>query len=202
MVYFLSKILPLALLPLGCGLISLLVGIVARRRWPVFISAILLWFFSLGLVGQTLWRLVEAPWQRRAAIEAPQADAIVVLSGGRSPAPGPARLSEWQDSDRFFAGLHLFRAGKASRLLFTGGASHFRPGQRLEGQEYIEEAVFLGIPIEAMATTPPVITAEEAIAIRRLLDSMQPTNSVIPRRILLVTSAYHRRAQRLFERQV
>ena len=82
------------------------------------------------LVSQGLWRWLESPWQRRAAPAAPKTDAIVVLSGGRHPASGPTRLSEWHDPDRFFAGLDLFRAGKAPRLLFTGGASPFLPGQR------------------------------------------------------------------------
>ena len=196
MAYFLSKLLPLALLPLGFSLILLVVGLVFRWRWPVVTAALLLWVFSLGLVSQSLWRWLETPWQRRSALEAPQADAIVVLSGGRHPAPGAARVSEWEDPDRFLAGLDLFRAGKAPRLLFTGGASPFRPGQPPEGQRYLQEARQLGIPAAAMASTPPVLnTADEAVAIRRLLPARQS-------RVLLVTSAFHmRRAQRLFERQ-
>ena len=195
MAYLLSKILPLLLLPLGLSLILLVVGLLGRWRWPVITAALLLWVFSLGVVSQSLWRWLEAPWQRRSALEAPQADAIVVLSGGRHPAPGTARLSEWHDPDRFLAGLDLFRAGKAPRLLFTGGASPFLTGQLPEGQHYLQEARQLGIPAAAMASTPPVVnTAEEAAAIRQLLPARA--------RILLVTSAFHmRRAQRLFERQ-
>ena len=113
MAYILSKLLPLALLPLGFSLILLVVGLVFRWRRPVVTAALLLWVFSLGLVSQSLWRWLEAPWERRSALEAPQADAIVVLSGGRHPAPGAARLSEWHDPDRFLAGLDLYRAGKA-----------------------------------------------------------------------------------------
>jgi len=196
MAYLLSKLLPLALLPLGFSLILLVVGLVGRWRWLVVTATLLLWVFSLGMVSQGLWRWLEAPWERRSALEAPQADAIVVLSGGRHPAPGPARLSEWHDPDRFLAGLDLFRAGKAPRLLFTGGTSPFRPGQPPEGQRYLQEARQLGIPAAAMASTPPVLnTADEAVAIRRLLPARQS-------RVLLVTSAFHmRRAQRLFERQ-
>ena len=195
MAYILSKLLPLALLPLGFSLILLVVGLVFRWRWPVVTAALLLWVFSLGMVSQGLWRWLEAPWQRRAATAAPSADAIVVLSGGRHPAPGAARVSEWHDPDRFLAGLDLYRAGKAPRLLFTGGASPFRPGQSPEGQRYLQEARQLGIPAAAMASTPPVVnTAEEAAAIRQLLPARA--------RVLLVTSAFHmRRAQRLFERQ-
>ena len=132
MAYLLSKILPLVILPLGLSLILLLVGLVGRWRWPVVTAVLLLWIFSLGFVSQSLWRWLEAPWERRSALEAPQADAIVVLSGGRHPAPGAARLSEWHDPDRFLAGRDLFRAGKAPRLLFTGG-SPFCQGQRPEG---------------------------------------------------------------------
>ena len=195
MAYILSKLLPLALLPLGLSLILLLVGLIARWRWPVITALLLLWVFSLGLVSQGLWRWLEAPWTRQPAAAAPSADAIVVLSGGRHPAPGSARVSEWEDPDRFLAGLDLYRAGKAPRLLFTGGASPFRPGQPPEGQRYLQEAQQLGIPAAAMASTPPVLnTAEEAAAIRQLLPARA--------RIQLVTSAFHmRRAQRLFERQ-
>lgn len=195
MAYILSKLLPLAVLPLGLSLILLLVGLLGRWRWPVIAALLLLWLSSLGLVSQGLWRWLEAPWTRQPAAAAPIADAIVVLSGGRHPAPGSARVSEWEDPDRFLAGLDLYRAGKAPRLLFTGGASPFRPGQPPEGQRYRREAAQLGIPEAAMASTPPVLnTAEEAVAIRRLLPARAP--------ILLVTSAFHmRRAQRLFERQ-
>ena len=196
MAYLPSKLLPLAVLPLGLSLILLVVGLIGRWRWPVIASLLLMWVFSLGLVSQGLWRWLEAPWQRRAATAAPRADAIVVLSGGRHPAPGAARVSEWEDPDRFLAGLDLYRAGKSPRLLFTGGASPFRPGQPPEGQRYLQEARQLGIPAAAMASTPPVLnTADEAVAIRRLLPARQS-------RVLLVTSAFHmRRAQRLFERQ-
>ena len=170
MIYLLSKLLPLALLPLGLSLILLLVGLIGR--WPVITAVVLLWVCSLGLVSQTLWRWLEAPWQRTTASEAPSAEAIVVLSGGSHPVPGAARVSEWHDPDRFLAGLDLYRAGKAPRLLFTGGASPFRPGQPPEGQRYLREAHQFGIPLAAMASTPPVVnTAEEAVAIRRLLEA-------------------------------
>ena len=197
--YFLSKLLPLAVLPLGLSLILLLVGLIGRWRWPVITAVVLLWICSLGLVSQTLWRWLESPWQRKAVHTAPAADAIVVLSGARHPAPGVERVSEWHDPDRFLAGLDLYRAGKAPRLLFTGGASPYRPGQPPEGQLYLQEAEQLGIPATAMASTPPVVnTAEEAVAISQLLQQIDVRNP----RVLLVTSAFHmRRAQRLFERQ-
>ena len=90
MIYLLSKVLPLALLPLGLSLLLLFLGLIGRWRWPVITAVVLLWIFSLGLVSQNLWRWLEAPWQRRPAAAASSAEAIVVLSGGRHPAPVPA----------------------------------------------------------------------------------------------------------------
>ena len=83
---------------------------------------------SLGFVSQSLWRWLEAPWQRRAATSGLSADPIVAVSIGRHLAPGAARLSEWEDPDRFLAGLDFYCAGKAPRFLLTSGASPFRPG--------------------------------------------------------------------------
>ena len=105
MTYLLSKLLPLTLLPLGVSLILLLLGLIGRWRWPVMAAVVLLWICSLGLVSQTLWRWLEAPWQRTTAAEALPAEAIVVLSGGRHPTPGAAQVSEWHDPDRFLLGL-------------------------------------------------------------------------------------------------
>jgi uncharacterized SAM-binding protein YcdF (DUF218 family) len=198
--YLLSKLLPLWFLPLGLSLILLFLAWLFGWRWSSLLAFALLWIFSLGIVAQGLWRLLEAPWQRRLVSSAPSADAIVVLSGALHPAPGIDRVTEWADPDRFLAGLDLYRANKAPRLLFTGGSNPFQPGLLPEGQQYIKHALALGIPVAAMASTPPVVnTAEEAAAIRQLLKSVHPTSSS---RILLVTSAFHmRRAQRLFERQ-
>ena len=194
--FLLSKLLPLLLLPVGLSLLLLLLGLIRRRRWPVGIAFLLLWLFSTGVVSQMLWRGVEHPWQRRSAGDASKADAIVVLSGGRHAAPGASRISEWHDPDRFLAGIDLYRAGRAPRLLFTGGQNPFQAGLAPEGEFYRREAMALGVPVGAMESTPPVRnTAEEAIAIRARLPDASP-------RVLLVTSAFHmRRAQRLFERQ-
>ena len=196
MAYLLSKVLPLLVLPLGAALGLLALAVLQRRHWPVFAAMSLLWIFSTGVVSQLLWRWVERPWQRSSVERAPLADAIVVLSGGRHPAPGPAQISEWHDPDRFLAGVALFQSGRASRLLFTRGQNPLHPGLPPEGELYRAEALELGVPATSIGLTDRVTnTAQEAKAIRRLLPQDQP-------RVLLVTSAFHmRRAQVLFERQ-
>ena len=175
MAYLLSKVLPLLVLPLGAALGLLALAVLQRRHWPVVAAMSLLWIFSTGVVSQLLWREVEHPWQRRSVERAPLADAILVLSGGRHPAPGPAQISEWHDPDRFLAGVALFQSGRASRLLFTRGQNPFHPGLPPEGELYRAEAVDLGVPATSIGLTDRVTnTAQEANAIRRLLPQDQP----------------------------
>ncbi|MFN9644409.1 MAG: YdcF family protein [Cyanobacteriota bacterium] len=193
--FVLSKLLPLLVLPLGVTLLLLALGLIRRRWWPVRGSFALLWLMATPLTAQGLWRLVERPWQPLRPETLPTAAAIVVLGGGRHPAPGPLRRSEWMDADRFFGGLELFRARRAPLLLFTGGALSLRPGVPTEGDAHRQQALALGLPARALAVTPFVRnTAEEARAVAAQL----PRGS----RVLLVTSAFHMtRARARFARQ-
>lgn len=193
--FVLSKLLPLLVLPLGITLLLLGWGL-GRRRWaPVQAAFALLWVMATPLTAQGLWRIIERPWQPIRPQAMPNGAAIVVLGGGRHPAPGPLQRMEWVDGDRFFGGIELFRAGKAPLLLFTGGAIALQRGQPTEGDVHRAQAISLGLPPRAIATTPYVRnTAEEAQAVASLL----PRGS----RVLLVTSAFHMaRARALFERQ-
>ncbi len=158
-----------------------------------------LWTFSIGFVADLLCKFAEFPWQRIDENDAPTADAIIVLSGGGRPqAPGKSNIYEWDDPDRYFAGISLFQKGKAPKLFFTGGTTPYGKESKDEGTLYKEHAISLGIPPSAISTTSKVVnTAEEAIAIRRNLNEINSSSE-----ILLVTSALHmKRAIKLFERQ-
>ena len=84
MLFLLSKLLPLDLLPLDFSWILLFVGLIGLCRWPVITAVGLLWVCFLGLVivSQTLWRWLEMPWQRTTAAAATStfARAIVVVA--------------------------------------------------------------------------------------------------------------------------
>ena len=200
MIYLLSKLLPLLILPLGLTLALLLIAYFSRKRIFIFSSITILWLFSTGIVSEALFRLIESPWERRNVKNVPLSSAIVVLSGSRHPAPGKDQINEWTDPDRFFAGIKLFKAGKAPRILFTGGVNPYYGGVTPEGALYLKEAELLGVPKQAMQSTPPLVnTAEEASAIRKLIRDSANSS---PPRIILVTSAFHmQRAQKMFERQ-
>ena len=105
--FFLSKLLPLLVLPLGFSLLLICSRLFFRWKWALPSAFSLLWFFSLGVVSNGLTRLTESPWKRQSALNAPKADAIVVLSGGRIFKRGLFKETEWNDPDRFFAGVKL-----------------------------------------------------------------------------------------------
>lgn len=196
--FYLSKLLPLFVLPPGITLIAVLVGLLLRRRSLIWTGIAFLWLSSIPLVGGFLVRAAEGWAERIPASDAPIVDAIVVLSAGRTIAPGRAAISEWGDPDRFFGGVELFKAGKAPLLVFTGAGSPWEPDAPLEGEILAQHARALGIPPDRIVTTGQVYnTAEEAQAVTAVLRARQVTTP----RVLLVTSASHMpRARQLFER--
>ena len=169
------------------------------NKKKIFGVILFLWTFSIGFVADLLWKFIEHAWERIEEIKAPRADAIVVLSsGGRTQALGEANIYEWNDPDRFFAGVSLFQKGKAPRLLFTGGSTPYENKSKDEGTLYKEHAISLGIPSNAITTTGRVFnTAQEAREIKKELNR---NNS--PYKIRLVTNAFHmQRAKNQLERQ-
>ena len=158
-------------------------------------------FFSNGVVSELLWRLVESPWQRISSEKALVSDAIVVLSGSRHAAPGDEKIVEWLDPDRFFAGIDLFKKGKAPIIIFTNGKSPFQKNMQGEGEYYQKEAEKLGIPITSIRNSGTAFnTYQEATQIKKLLNSNNDLK--VKQNILLVTSAFHmKRAKKVFEQK-
>ena len=101
----------------------------------------------------------------------------------------------WGDPDRIFGGVALFKAGKAQKLVFTGGKMPWDKAKKTEGAVLKDYAISNGIASEKIFVTKDVEnTADEAVAVKELISPSK--------RIILVTSAYHMyRAKRLFEKQ-
>ena len=110
------------------------------------------------------------------------------------------KIIEWNDPDRFFAGIDLYKANKSNRLIFTGGINPLISGITPEGDIYIKEALSMGIPKKDLFTTYPVSnTLQEAKAIKKLLNDEIPASQ---KKVILVPSAFHmNRAKRVFERE-
>lgn len=191
---YLHKILPTLFLPIGIVLLVFIAAAVTKKRALAFFGIVVLFGLSIPLTANWLLRAVEHFETRPLVSEVGSGDAIVVLSGmpTSSPLAGGGTISECGDPDRFSAGVELFKAGKAPRLIFTGGKVPWLPDSPPEGEVLLSYAVQLGVPPDRMHVTPNVEnTEDEAREVSRYLGR--------GKRIILVTSAFHMpRAQRLF----
>ena len=179
----------------------MLIFLIRKKTKYVYSSIIFLIVFSNGVFSNALWRLLEHPWKRLDYSLVDSSDGIVVLSGGGIKLPPlNKKIIEWNDPDRFFAGIDLYKANKSNRLIFTGGINPLITGLPPEGDIYIKEALSKGIPKKDLFTTFPVSnTLQEAKAIKKLLND---EISATQKKVILVTSAFHmNRAKRIFERE-
>ncbi len=175
--------------------------IIRKKTKYIYSSIIFLIIFSNGVFSNILWRLLEYPWKRLDYSLVESSDGIVVLSGGGIKLPSVnKKIIEWNDPDRFFAGIDLYKANKSNRLIFTGGMNPLISGLPPEGDIYVKEALSMGIPKKALFTTYPVSnTLQEARAIKKLLNDEIPSSQ---KKVILVTSAFHmNRAKKVFERE-
>ncbi len=151
---------------------------------------------STPIFSSNFFELIEGSEYRKPISAIDSADAIVVLSGmlGINEI-GDSTYIEWGDPDRFFGGVALLKAGKAQKLVFTGGKMPWDKAKKTEGEVLKEYAISNGILAEKIFVTKDVEnTADEAVAAKELISP--------DKRIILVTSAFHMiRARKLFEKQ-
>jgi uncharacterized SAM-binding protein YcdF (DUF218 family) len=206
---YLHKILPYAISPLVLIIVAVAFGIYKNKKIYSLMGLVLLYLSSTFVVADFLFEKIEGKELKYFAKDAKPADGIVVLSGMMvrvGSVAGP--IPEWDDADRFFAGIDLYQAGKAPRLIFTGGALPWEKSSYNEGVILKTFAQRMGVPEASITVSREVQnTEQEAQAVWDLFVSKtsQPSHASDishPPKILLVTSAFHMpRAQRLFERQ-
>jgi uncharacterized SAM-binding protein YcdF (DUF218 family) len=193
---YLHKILPTFVLPIMLVIIGILIGLIKNKKKLIYMAIGVIYIISTPIFSNNFFKLVEGSEYRKPISAIDSADAIVVLSEmlGISEV-GDSTYEEWGDPDRFFGGIALFKAGKAQKLVFTGGKMPWDKIKKTEGEVLKEYAVSNGIPSENILVTKDVEnTADEALAAKKLIGPSK--------RIILVTSAYHMyRAKRLFEKQ-
>jgi uncharacterized SAM-binding protein YcdF (DUF218 family) len=193
---YLHKILPTFVLPIMLFIIVILLGLIKNKKKLIYISIGVLYIISTPIFSNNFFKLVEGSEYRKPISAIDSADAIVVLSGMLEiNEVGDSTYIEWGDPDRFFGGIALFKAGKAQKLIFTGGKMPWDKAMKTEGAVLKEYAISNGIPYEKIFVTKDVEnTADEAVAVKEIISPSK--------RIILVTSAYHMyRAKKLFEKQ-
>ena len=193
---YLHKILPIFVLPIMLVILVILIGLIQHKKKLIYIAIGLLYILSTPIFSNNFFKLVEGSEYRKSISAIDTADAIVVLSGMLAINEiGDSTYVEWGDPDRFFAGMALFKAGKAQKLVFTGGKMPWNKAKKTEGEVLRDYAISNGIASEKIFITKDVEnTADEAVAVKELISPSK--------RIILITSAFHMyRAKRLFEKE-
>ena len=185
-------------MPLGASLSGILLSILLKSKKLFFASLSILYFFSLGVTSDFLISYVENPYEMIPLKDVKNANSIVVLAGMRSFTQKRQEVIEWQDPDRFFAGIRLFKQGKSKRIIFTNGYEPFFGNQISEGVLNRKDAIFMGIPSDSVLITGKAKNSyEESVELRKLFNKEQ----FLSNEIILITSAFHmKRAKKLFER--
>jgi uncharacterized SAM-binding protein YcdF (DUF218 family) len=177
MLFFLRKFIEALLLPIGFSGLLVIAGVVLRRRWIAVAGVIILYSFSTQFAGRRMMRPLERIYRPETVTAAPNADGIVVLSGGIVRGVNVAGVQWGESANRYYAGIDLAMAGKAKVLIISAGL--------ISGQGAIlrQTAIQGGIQPERVILTPPVSTTEDEA---RAVSEIPGIHS-----ILLVTSAFH-----------
>jgi uncharacterized SAM-binding protein YcdF (DUF218 family) len=181
--------LPAALVAIFAGLLGLVLG--RRRIAATCFSAggLVLAAASSPLVAEHLAASLEASHAVMPLASLEPADAILVMGGGTQPAIPPRERPELAHAgDRVLHAARLYRAGKAERLLVSGGRAEADTAVPSEATSMAALLIELGVPesaiwIEDRATS----TRENCVHAKSILDSHDVSD------VLLVTSALHMR---------
>jgi uncharacterized SAM-binding protein YcdF (DUF218 family) len=195
---YIHKILPLFLSPATIVIALILLGLVFKKYFLIYLAVLLLILSSTPFVATSLVKYLEGNQVHLSADEIKPADAIVVLGGMLTSVRTTHGVEfEWVDPDRFFGGVDLVLANKAHYLIFTGGKLPWDKSPITEGVFLRQKASTYGISKGRILVTKPVEnTNQEAMAVKELLDEKL---GLQPKSIILVTSAFHmQRAKALF----
>jgi uncharacterized SAM-binding protein YcdF (DUF218 family) len=190
---YLSKLLALALLPVGLavllGILALVMMAVGRRRAAVLLLAAqvgLLWVLAAPWVAMRLTLWLEGDFPPVALVDTPPADVAIVLGGAVGRVGEPAVENLTGASDRVLRAARLFRAGKVDAVLAVGGNLSWS-GYRIPESALMRDLlVEWGVPKDAiLLETRSQNTRENALFAAETLTAQDWD------RVLLVTSASH-----------
>ena len=194
MYVYLSKILPIFVMPLGVVFFLLLVALILIRRDRKRIAAgllmlamIVLWVSSMPLTARLLYQNIESRYPPMPLDQVPSGGCIIVL-GGVVEAPILPRVDiEFNDAiDRVYKTAELFRAGKAPYVIVTGGNQPWSESGTAEAELIREVLMGWGVPEDAIFLEGSSRNTRE-----NALYSQNIINAIACEKPLLVTSAAH-----------
>ena len=173
-------------------IIVIIIGLIKNKKTLIYIAIGVLYILSTPIFSNNFFKLLEGNEYRKPISAIDSADAIVVLSGMMEiNEVGDSTYIEWGDPDRYFGGIALFKAGKAQKLVFTGGKMPWDKAKKTEGEVLKEYAISNSIPAEKIFVPKDVEnTADEAVAVKEIINPSKKN--------ILVTSAFHMYRARVY----
>ncbi len=190
--FFLSKLLPIFVYPLGLSCLLMALGLVwiwkhpGRATWAIALSLFILFSTSNPIISNKLVSTLE--WRYFPLDPMPTADAIVVLGGATAPASAPRPWVEVLEAgDRILYGARLYNQARAPKLILSGGRVSWRGDSGTsEADDMKQFAMAMNVPESAIVLEGESLnTRQNAVNVKKILDK-QSIGSV-----LLVTSAIH-----------
>jgi uncharacterized SAM-binding protein YcdF (DUF218 family) len=191
MFLFLSKLIPLFFYPIGVVCLLLTISLVLwwiKSKWtPATIAAALTILFLSGNAWTSNWLAQSLEWQNIPKGELPTADAIVVLGGGTRSQAYPRPDVDFADAgDRVWYGATLYRAGKAPKIIVSGGRIAWKGSGSPESDDLTKLLVQMGVAAtDIIPEANSFNTHDNAVNVQKILQERGFKS------ILLVTSAMH-----------
>jgi uncharacterized SAM-binding protein YcdF (DUF218 family) len=191
MFVFLSKFLPTFVYPIGLTFLLVLLALFLHRRRRLQ-TTLLVFTLLMLFIGGNRWvsfalaRSLE--WRYLPLDPVPQVDAIVVLGGGTESQQYPRPMVEVNSAgDRVIYAAKLYKEGKASHLLLSGGnISWYNSRSTTPAYEMASLLELMDIPANALWLQPKSQNTREDA-----LFSSQMLKEKGIHKVLLVTSAQH-----------
>ena len=194
MYVYLSKILPLFVMPLGVVSLLLLLALAFLRSKKLRTAAgllvlglLVLWTASTPFVAGQLYRHMESRYPPTAMENIPVRGCMIVLGGALGAAlPPRVDVDMGEAIDRIYKAAALYRAGKAPVVIVTGGNQPWSESMIAEADLIRDLLIEWGVSKEAIFLEGSSRnTRENALYSKNILDTVSCDNA------LLVTSAVH-----------
>ena len=193
MEFFITKLLPVFVYPLGLAIILGMAALFLARRAPrsgrlaLLASLAILWVASTPAFAQWLSWQLEGQYEAVPLADVPAASVAVVV-GGAVGQPIPPRVAPdlLASVDRVLDAARLYRAGKVSAILVTAGNLPWQTSAASEAEIIAGLLLEWGVPRSAIVLeTESRNTFENAANVVDLFREHGWTDG------LLVTSAFH-----------
>jgi uncharacterized SAM-binding protein YcdF (DUF218 family) len=201
---YLSKILPLMVLPVGIVLELLVIALLlmwwGKRKLAsasLLVALVVLWVSSTPIVAGNLLGKLEQQYPAIALQDIPSSGCIVLLGGSVQPvAPPRVDIDLSAAADRVYKAARLYREGKGNMIIAAGGKQPWSVFEQSEAEAMQILLLDFGVPQAAiLLESTSRNTRENALNTKGLMEEIGCDKA------LLVTSASHmKRSVTTFER--